>query len=109
MSKSGVMAMAEAGSQYATIPGALLADERVSVGAKTLFALLDLFVGDHDGAWPAQASLGKLLGLSERQIRRWLGELEAAGWVKRRQRGLTLQNVYQLEYLNLPALHVSGS
>ena len=61
-------------------------DTRLSDGATRLYMILDDDSGKRGTTWTAQGTLAARLRISDRQIRRYLAELEGAGHVTR-QRG----------------------
>ena len=67
----------------------MLEDSRLSLGAKVLYARLELYQGVKGKAWPNQETLAKKLATPERTIRRWLAELVSLKMIEvvRGQRG----------------------
>ena len=61
-------------------------DQRLSDGAVRLYMILDDDSGKRGTAWTGQGTLAGRLRISDRQVRRYLTELEAAGHITR-QRG----------------------
>lgn len=57
--------------------GQILHDEKLSLGARMLYMLLDDYAGPKGACHPKQATLAKVLGVSERWIRGRLVELKA--------------------------------
>lgn len=74
---------------WAQVPHDLLTDNRLSPTARVMFGLLVKYRNDEPDnprfgwAWPKVESLAADLEVSERTIRRALGELVGAGWVER--------------------------
>jgi len=60
----------------AFIPNALLRWSGVSPGAKLCYARLAQYAGKNGAAFPSQEELARELGVSERQVIRYLAELE---------------------------------
>jgi len=61
---------------------AILRTAHVGPGPRLLWAYLLDRQGNNSAAWPTEATIGRDLGRSSRQIRRWLGELVTAGVVQ---------------------------
>ncbi|HXJ39082.1 MAG TPA: helix-turn-helix domain-containing protein [Bryobacteraceae bacterium] len=76
------------------IPIWLAGSPRLSPGAKLCYGRLTQLSGDKGECWPGQQSLAKLFKVNERQIRRYLTELEEEGFIAIQQRGLNRSNVY---------------
>lgn len=85
------------GWTYAPVPLWLLMRVGVSNGAKLLYARLMLYAGKNGKAFPRQVTLGADLGVSDRQVRRLLKELEALSLVKARRRGVGRSDEYTFQ------------
>ena len=87
---------------FAIVPADLF-DLRVSGSAILVFTALATFAGKDRIVWPSLKTIGKMVGMKERSVRRLLGDLEAAGVVTRVARydrdGRQLSNVYRLDIL----------
>lgn len=59
------------------VPGWIMARKELTAGAKLCFARIANFVGGQTVAWPSQETLAEELGVSTRQVRDYLRELEA--------------------------------
>jgi hypothetical protein len=68
------------------IPDVLVAAD-MSWGAKVVYARLCRFAGDRGYAFPKQDTLAAALGISSRQIRTYLAELEETGLIRREKGG----------------------
>lgn len=55
---------------------AVLHHSKASVGAKLVLTIIANYDGE-EGAWCSQETIGRLANISPRQVRRYLGELEA--------------------------------
>ena len=73
-----------------------MARSEVSDGVKLTYARLAQFAGGSSSCYPKQATLARELAKSERTIRDHLSELERQGLIRRRQRGLSRSNIYEL-------------
>lgn len=80
---------------WAQIPEWVLFHDSLSVGARCLYGVLDRFANDRNVAWPGQPRLAKLLHVTDRQVRRYITELEEVGalTVAQRKGG---SNLYRL-------------
>ena len=75
------------GWDFAQVPAALLLDNSVRDGAKTLFAYLVWRQGQNEKAWPSVETMRKDIGVkSARTIQAYVGALESAGWLTVRSR-----------------------
>lgn len=66
----------------------------ISAGAKLCYIRLLGFAGKDGHCYPSLETLGTCLGVSERQARGYIRELETAGLIAVEQRGLRRTNVY---------------
>ena len=71
-------------------------DLRISNNAKLLYAFLLDFAWNNNFCWPGQEKLAKCMNLGRMQINRLTGELEKAGLVGIKRRGLGKTNLYRL-------------
>src|SRR3954468_8345177 len=67
----------------AMIPSAVLRNPDLSPSAKLVFARLAQFAGRQGKAWPSEQTLGREVGLGDRQARRCVAELERYGLLRR--------------------------
>ena len=77
------------------LPDVLLANSKLSLGAKLLWARLARYAGADGACFPAVATLAVDLGCSERQVQRYVAELIRARFLAARQRGFNRSNLYQ--------------
>jgi hypothetical protein len=90
---------------FTQMPNAVLRSPSLSSGAKVLYGVL-LSYAQHTGACcPDQETLGRDMGLSSRQVRQHLRELEDAQLIRVHRRGLNMPNVYEI----LPLWDASAS
>jgi DNA-binding MarR family transcriptional regulator len=84
----------------------ILEHKGIGAGAKLCYIRLLGFAGKDARCYPSLETLGKSLGVSDRQVRDYIKELERAGLITTEQRGLRRTNVYlflwtaELEKLN---------
>ena len=76
------------------IPDVVLANSRLSCGAKLLWARLARYAGANGVCFPSCQTLGIDLGCSPRQVQRYVAELVNAGLIAARQRGFNKSNTY---------------
>lgn len=81
---------------FTQVPNFILTSAEISVGAKIGYAMLLKYAWGDDACYPGQAKLAKDMGSGERSVRRYLEELEKAGFLEIRQRGLGKTNLYRL-------------
>lgn len=63
------------------VPFAVVRDAALSPGAKLCYAALAYHAGKRDHCWPSERRLAALLGVSVRQVRRYVAQLVAGGWI----------------------------
>lgn len=81
---------------FTQIPNAILRDAALSSGARLTYAMLSSFAWQGDECWVGQKKLGGLIGVGDRQIRKYLAELETIGLLEVKQQGLQKPNLYTL-------------
>ncbi len=77
------------------IPNWLLRRSEISPGAKLCYARLAQFAGKDGDCFPSQGTLASKIGAGERQIRRYITELEEQGLIDSVQIGLNQPNQYR--------------
>lgn len=80
---------------FTTIPNTVLDNANLSLGARMTLISLMSFAWRGD-PFPGQARLAKMLGVSDRTVREYVGELIRTGYVKTYRRGRGKTNVYRL-------------
>ena len=81
---------------FTQVPNFILTTKDVSVGAKLSYAMLLKYAWGDEACFPGQTKLADDLGAGERSIRTDLNELENAGLLEIKQRGLGKTNIYRL-------------
>lgn len=81
---------------FTQVPNFLLRSRKLSTGDKLAFAMLLSYAWQNDFCFPGQATLGKDMGIDERNVRRHLKSLETNGLLTIRRRGQGLTNIYEL-------------
>ncbi len=81
---------------FTQVPNFVLIKKDISVGAKLAYAMLLKYAWGDNACFPGQLKLAEDMGAGERSIRTYLKELEAAGILEIKQRGLGKTNLYRL-------------
>jgi hypothetical protein len=81
---------------FTQVPNFILTSTEISVGAKLGYAMLLKYAWGDSACFPGQTKLAEDMGSGERSVRRYLEELEKAGFLEIRQRGLGKTNLYRL-------------
>src|ERR1039457_1353539 len=76
------------------LPDVILANRRLSGGAKLLWARLARYAGVNGVCFPSCQTLGVDLGCSPRPVQRYVAELVHAGFISAKQRGFNKSNTY---------------
>lgn len=79
----------------AMTPNWLMQRNEISCGAKLCYARLAQYSGQNGRCFPRQATLALEMGCVERQVRRYLAELEQHNLIETNQPGLQKPNSYQ--------------
>ena len=77
------------------IPEALVRFRNISPGAKLCWGRLARYKGEFGKCYPSQDALASELGVSERNVRRYIEELRSSGLIRKVRRGLQLNNEYE--------------
>jgi hypothetical protein len=93
---------------FTQIPNAILRDASLSAGARLTYAMLSSFAWQSDECWVGQAKLAGLVSVGDRQLRRYLIELEEGGLLEITQQGLQKPNLYVLLEADPDRTSVSG-
>jgi hypothetical protein len=83
---------------FVVVPGAALADERLSDKAKLLLGILSWLGGADGRVWPTLRRIAVSLGIEARRARMLFAELVAAGWVAKVGVSEWGTTIYQLTY-----------
>jgi hypothetical protein len=79
---------------FTMVPNGILTDSSLSMPARLTWALLAQYAWEDESAFPGQARLAEELGVTDRSLRDYLRELEAAGLLETVQRGMGRTNEY---------------
>lgn len=78
------------------VPNQLLENSQLSVQERYFYIVLLRFCGKKDYCFPSQKTLGKKLGYSDRQIRKYITKLISYGLISSTQKGFNRANTYYL-------------
>jgi hypothetical protein len=81
---------------FTQVPNFVLTKKEISVGAKLAYAMLLKYAWGDQACFPGQLKLAEDMGAGERSVRTYLKELETAGILEIKQRGLGKTNLYRL-------------
>ena len=81
---------------FTQVPNFILTNSHISVGAKLAYAMLLKYAWQDDACYPGQIKLAQDMGATDRSVRTYLKELEAAELLEITQRGLGKTNLYRL-------------
>ncbi len=80
------------------IPNWLMERREISNSEKLLYSILHTYESGTDKFYASQGCLADGIGISERQIRRCLNNLEKVGLIKIYRKGRKLSNIYSFLY-----------
>jgi DNA-binding Lrp family transcriptional regulator len=81
---------------FTQVPNEVLSDKTLSAQAKLLYSLLLSHAWEENKVFPGQKSLGDRMGCSTKTVRKYIKELENAGYLKKKRRGLNNTYLYTL-------------
>ena len=81
---------------FTQVPNVILKNASLSFGAKVAYAMFLSYAWQKASAFPGQARLAEDMGISERQVRRFVNELKEAKYLSVERRGLGKTNIYNL-------------
>lgn len=81
---------------FAALPYLVLTDTRLSTGARVSYAVLLMYAWQEGAAFAGQAKMAKDVGVSERQLRDYLQQLQEHGYILIKRQGLNKPNVYYI-------------
>ncbi|MFN0218198.1 MAG: helix-turn-helix domain-containing protein [Hyphomicrobium sp.] len=81
---------------FTQVPNAILKSELISPGAKLAYTMLLHYAWQNDYCFPGQVRLADDMGAGKRSVIRFMAELERAGYIAVKRRGLGQTNLYQL-------------
>ena len=84
---------------FTSIPNRILESADLSLGARMAYAMLLKYAWQDDFCFPAQESIAKDLGVTDRSVRTFLKELRDGHFITWKQQGLNRPNIYFLKRL----------
>jgi len=81
---------------FTQVPNVILKSAVISPGAKLAYAMLLHYAWQNDFCFPGQERLARDMGAGKRSVIRFMAELERAGYIAVKRRGLGQTNLYQL-------------
>jgi hypothetical protein len=79
---------------FAAFPYLVMNDTMLSVGARFTYAILLQFAWQQEETFPKQETLARRIGISARQVRRYLAELKRADYIQIKRRDKRYNNTY---------------
>ena len=84
---------------FTQLPNFILRNPEVSIGAKTIYALLLSYAWHNDLCFPGQDRLAKDVGLGIASVNRFIKELEACELIEIARRGQGKTNFYTVNFV----------
>jgi hypothetical protein len=81
---------------FTQVPNFILKSDAISPGAKLAYAMLLHYAWQNNFCFPGQERLADDMGAGKRSVIRFMAELERAGFIAVKRRGLGQTNLYQL-------------
>ena len=78
------------------VPNFILESNKISVGAKLVYAMLLKYAREMDKCFPGQERLAKDMGSGKRSVVRYISELESVGLISINRRGQGRPNLYTI-------------
>jgi hypothetical protein len=79
---------------FSALPYRVMKDQKLSVGARLTYAFLLMYAWQEGSTFAGQARMAQDMGVSERQLRRYLTELRDAGYIKVERQDKRYNNTY---------------
>lgn len=79
---------------FTMIPNGILRRPDITPGAKLTYMVLLSYAWQDDQTFPGQERMARDMGVSDRSVRTYLGQLEESGLISITQRGLNKTNLY---------------
>lgn len=81
---------------FAALPYMVLRDTDLSIGARLSYAVLLMYAWQDGATFAGQVKMAKDVGVSERQLRDYLQELQSNGYIRIKRQGLNKPNLYYI-------------
>ena len=82
---------------FAAVPYVVLRDTKLSIGARLAYAVLLSYAWQDDSTFVGQAKMAKDMGISERQLQRYLYELRDHQYIEISRRDRRFNNTYLIK------------
>lgn len=83
---------------FTQVPNFLLRSSELSMGAKLTYAMFLSYAWSNDCCFPGQATLGRDIGVTRQSVNGFIAELERAGHIAVKRRGLGQTNLYTVKF-----------
>ena len=84
---------------FTQVPNFILRDSTISIGAKTVYALLLSYAWHNDLCFPGQERLATDVGMGIASVNRFIKELEACALIEITRRGQGKTNFYTINFV----------
>lgn len=81
---------------FAALPYMVLKDTALSIGARLTYAVLLMYAWQDQSCFAGQGKMAKDIGISDRQLRDYLRELEEHKYIRIKRQGLNKPNLYYI-------------
>lgn len=81
---------------FAAFPYVVLRNTRLSTGARLAYAVLLMYAWQTEACFAGQDKMAQDIGVSARQVRDYLQELQTHGYIRIQRQGLTKPNLYYI-------------
>src|ERR1043166_8613174 len=83
---------------FTQVPNFILKDPTLSVGAKVTYAMFLSYAWNNDSCFPGQDKLAADMGMSRPRVTQLISELQDAGLISIKRRGLGKTNIYTIHF-----------
>jgi predicted transcriptional regulator len=83
---------------FTQVPNFLFKNTGLSMGAIVVYSKFLSYAWNNNWVFPGQQTLADELDVSRKSVNTWIAELETAGLIEVKQRGLGKTNLYRLHY-----------
>ena len=81
---------------FAAFPYLVMRDKSLSIGARLTYAFLLMYAWQEGSCFTKQASMAEAMGISPRQLQRYLYELRGSGYIRIERQDRRFNNTYIL-------------
>jgi len=90
---------------FAALPYVVLRDTKLSIGARLTYAVLLSYAWQEDSTFVGQAKMAKDMGISERQLQRYLYELRDCRYIEISRADRRFNNTYIIKDVKTKLKH----